>query len=201
MSHFTQISDLPILDLHKELDQLIAEDKIWYNRHNQICINTLPDQPDSFFAGAGSIWYDWEKAVEIIKDDGSIDYQVPERKVIPKETDFSILCNKFKNTAFEEVYLALKNKFKENLGRIRIMRMRPKTCLSWHQDSSYRSHYPMKTDEGCMMIIDNEVKHMPQYTWWHTNTVPYHTALNGSSSDRIHLVCAVHNPNLVFDES
>lgn len=201
MKNFEPLTDLPILDLQSELDKMIENDKVYFNRHNQICINTLPDQPDSFFAGAGSIWYDWENAKEIVKDDGSIDFIVEERKVIPKETDFSILCSVFKGTMFEQAYDALKHKYGENLGRIRIIRMRSKSCLTWHQDSSYRVHYPIKTHEGCLMIIEDEVKHMPQYTWWHTNTIPFHTALNGGPSDRIHLVCAIHDPNLVFDES
>lgn len=201
MKHFTPILDLPILDLHTELEKMIEEDKIYFNRHSQICINTLPDQPDSFFAGAGSIWYDWENAKEVVKDDGSIDFIVEERKVVPKETDFNVLCSVFKGTLFEDLYHALQDKYQENLGRIRVMRMRAKSCLTWHQDSSFRLHYPLKTCEGCRMVIEDEVKHMPKYTWWHTNTIPFHTAFNGGSSDRIHLVVAVDDPSLDFDES
>jgi hypothetical protein len=41
------------------------------------------------------------------------------------------------------------------------------------------------------MIIEDEVKHMNENTWWMTNTVLYHSAFNGSKEDRIHLVAVV----------
>jgi hypothetical protein len=41
------------------------------------------------------------------------------------------------------------------------------------------------------MIIEDEVKHLPANTWWLTNTLVKHTALNASMEDRIHLVASL----------
>ena len=41
------------------------------------------------------------------------------------------------------------------------------------------------------MIIEDEVKHLPNNTWWLTDTTHNHTALNGSTKDRIHLVAVL----------
>jgi hypothetical protein len=68
------------------------------------------------------------------------------------------------------------------------MKSLPKTCLSWHVDDTKRIHYPIKTQEGCFMIIEEEIKHLPQHTWWLTNTLVKHTAMNASLEDRVHLV-------------
>ena len=191
MSYFKQLHDLPILDLEKELNQMFSKKLLSWGNGNQICVNTLPTHPDDYFIGVGSLWLDWDNKKEIKLSDGSIEYDIPERENPREETDFSILCNVFRDTLFEEIYLSLKSKY--TLGRIRLMKMKPKTCLSWHQDVCNRIHFPIKTEPGCLMIIDNEVKHMPKNTWWYTNTFPYHTAINASKLERIHLVCSVES--------
>ena len=71
------------------------------------------------------------------------------------------------------------------------MRSGSKSCLSWHIDSEIRIHYPIKTQEGCLMIIEEEAKHLTQNQWWWTNTVIPHTAMNASKEDRVHLVVSI----------
>jgi hypothetical protein len=73
------------------------------------------------------------------------------------------------------------------------MASKPKTCLSWHTDSSKRLHYPLKTQEGCFMVIEDEVFHIPKNQWWLTDTVLPHTAFNSSKELRIHLVASILN--------
>ena len=58
-------------------------------------------------------------------------------------------------------------------------------------DSTPRVHYAIKTQEGAFMVIEDEVMHMPQSTWWWTNTLVNHTAFNASMADRIHLVATI----------
>ena len=106
-----------------------------------------------------------------------------------QEEQFTTLCSAFKGTLFEEVYNTLSEKYK--LGRVRLMNSQPKTCLSWHKDDTTRIHYPMKTQEGCIMVIQDEVKHLEQNTWYHTNTRVKHTAVNASKETRLHLVACV----------
>jgi len=188
MKYFTEI-DLPVYaDLHTELNKLIEAKTIaWHFR--QICINTTVNEPDNYVLGCGSLIYDWENLKEEFTTTGELKLVVPKKENIIKDSDFTILCSQFKNTIFEEVYNTVKEKF--NIGRFRLMMINPKTCLSWHTDSSPRLHYPIKTQEGCMMIIEDEVFHLNQNTWYMADTTFKHTALNASKEARIHLVVEI----------
>jgi hypothetical protein len=188
MSNFTQINDLPKYDLYAELNVMLQKNTLYWNDDNQICINTILGQEDNFTVGSGSLIYDWDQPP--IQDEYVNEIQIVNRKeIIMKETDFTIMCSQFKNTKFEEIYEELNKKYK--LGRVRLMRSRSKTCLSWHTDDSIRLHYPLKTQEGCLMIIEDEVMHLTKDTWWMTNTAVKHTAINASREDRIHLVAVI----------
>lgn len=188
MSYFNIVNNLPILDLRKEMNQLILENKIHWSKDNQICINTLPETPDNFLVGTGSLQYDWNNP-EIIVENGIEQYSIKKLENPNKETDFSILCSVFCGTLFEELYNELTKKYQ--VGRIRLMKSKSKTCLSWHVDTSKRLHFPINTQEGCLMVIDSEVKHLTQDIWWEADTTKPHTAFNSSKEDRIHLVAVV----------
>lgn len=189
MSSFIQWTNLPVYDLYSELNRLIESNAISWSKENQICLNTILDKPDDYLFGCGSLTHDWDNAKKVVDQYGNESIEIPEYQKKYKESDFLVLCSQFKNTLFEKVYTELSSQYK--LGRIRIMKSKPKTCLSWHVDASVRVHYPIKTQEGCFMIIDKEVKHLPQNTWWWTDTRLPHTAFNASKEDRIHLVAVV----------
>lgn len=190
MAHYTQLTHLPIYDnLFDELNRLIAEEKIEWADSNQICLNTIIGHEKNYKKGTGSLHLDWDNAVETIDEYGHQKIYVPPYETPLKESDFTILCEQFRGTVFEEVYNELIKQYQ--VGRVRIMKSKPKTCLTWHVDSTPRIHFPIKTQEGCFMIIEDEVKHLPQETWWLTNTILHHTAFNGSKEDRIHLVAVV----------
>jgi hypothetical protein len=191
MSHFEQLYDLPVYDLYTELNGLIDLKTIHWSKENQICLNTTVDSPNNFLLGCGSLTHDWDNAKKIIDQHGNEKLEIPEYKIKHTESDFNVICSQFKNTLFENIYNHLSSIY--NLGRVRIMKSKPKTCLSWHVDSSPRIHYPIKTQEGCFMVIDNEVKHLTESTWWLTNTTVPHTAFNSSKEDRIHLVMVILN--------
>lgn len=195
MSNFKIIDDLPSFDLLTELNNLIKNDIIFWSKDNQICLNTTESQLDNFLLGSGSLEYDWDNAKEIVDEYGNSSFYVPKYEVKYKEEDFSVLCTQFKGTLFEEVCNELSKRY--SLGRVRLMKSKPKTCLSWHRDSSLRIHYPIKTQEGCFMVINNEVMHLEQNTWWWINTTLPHTAFNASKEDRIHLVAVVLEKNNV----
>lgn len=180
MNNFIELSDLPIfLDLENELKNLIDF------KSNQYCLTSPPGHENDISYGTGSLKYDWTKSYKT--DDGKT--IVPYRDSPPVESDFTELCNVFKGTKFEEIYLALKSKY--ILGRVRIMISDPSTCLSWHKDTEERIHYPIKTQEGCFMVIEDEIKHLEQNKWYYTKTLKKHTAFNGSKERRIHLVANI----------
>jgi hypothetical protein len=77
------------------------------------------------------------------------------------------------------------------IGRIRVMRIRPKRCYSWHSDLTPRIHVPLITSTNNFMIINNESMHLHKGVYWWTDTRKFHTALNCSEKDRFHLVIEV----------
>jgi hypothetical protein len=185
---YKKLKNLPIYDLKTELSYLLEEKKIEW-KGNQICLNCTRKNSDDFSEGVGSLYYDWSNVKKINDKNGNMKIDVPLRENSLKESDFKYFCNVFSNTLFEEVYLELEKKYK--LGRVRLMKSVPKTCLSWHKDTSKRIHFPIKTQSGCFMIIDNEVFYLEENNWYITDTEKYHTAVNASKEERIHLVATV----------
>ena len=190
--NFEKIDFLPTYDLYSEFTNMLDDgrlywfkDKVYHeDKEDQICLNSTKEDPYNFLLGRASLYYDWDNSK---KNNGEL--VVQPRKIPLKEEDFTELCSVYKGTLFEDVYNKLTKHF--TVGRIRIMNLKSKQCLTWHQDTTYRIHYPMKTQDGCMMIINNEVKHLPQNTWWKTFTTSNHTALNASKENRFHLVACV----------
>jgi hypothetical protein len=187
--HFQSVPDLPCFEgLYEELVYLLENNIIEWGKHKQICINATPDKPDDYGHGGGSLYYNWDNPT-IVNANGMTDITIPKYDTPLEESDFSVLCTVFKNTKFEALYNTLAARYK--LGRVRFMRSEPKTCLSWHVDSSRRLHFPLKTAEGCLMVIEDEVMHLPVNQWTMTNTVIPHTAFNGSKGTRIHIVASI----------
>lgn len=93
------------------------------------------------------------------------------------------------NTGWMRSFLE-KLPFKE-YGRIRLMKLKPHRCYSWHTDITPRVHVPLITCKENLMVIDTQVKYLiPGFVWW-TDTRVHHTALNGSEVNRYHLVVEV----------
>lgn len=185
MKYFKQITDLPTeINL---MDHLTPEMIQCLNDYGQIGINSIPGHENDYTLGIGSLDRDW-KNLKITSEKGIVKYNIPDNKSKRlHERNFTVLCDIFKNTPFEEIYNTLGEKYL--LGRVRIFKSDPKTCLTWHDDgSSPRIHYPMKTQMGCFMVIEDEVKHLGVNEWWWTDTRKLHTAFNASKESRIHLV-------------
>lgn len=188
--NFVELHDLPNLNLKDSLDHLLDINAVsWHAKNHQISLNTVPGEENNYLLGCGSLVWDWDNATEIENEDGSKTLDVPRFSVEKQEEDFTVLCTQFIGTPFETAYRALEQKYL--LGRVRLMRSNPKTCLTWHVDLHPRVHYPIYTQEGCLMVIENEAKHLPQNTWWYTNTLVKHTAFNGTGDVRIHLVATI----------
>lgn len=190
--NFVELKDLPSYDLYNEFKTLLEQNKVqWFTALNgnvikdQVCINTTQHFKDDIFYGRGSLTYDWDN---FYFDKDNI-MQAPKRKIPVKEEDFRFICSQFKGTLFEEAYNVLSKKYV--LGRVRIMNTKPKTCLTWHTDDTPRVHYPIKTQPGCIMVIEDNAVHLEQNKWYFTNTLLPHTAFNGSREERIHLVAAI----------
>lgn len=186
MSFFQELSFKKFYELHDELEQLLFLEKIKWDENNsdQICLNTIPSEPDDYKLGRKSLFYDWDKMT--ISKEGM---EVPKKENPLAERDFTVLCSQFKGTLFEDFYKTLSEKYV--LGRVRIIKSSPSTCYSWHSDETPRVHYVLKTQPGCKMVIENEIIFLPENTWWRTETTFPHTAFNGSQLDRIHIVAVI----------
>lgn len=185
MSHFKKLELQTYPSLLTSLTQIVRWDD-----YNQICLNAPAHDPDNHQAGQGSLVYDWDRSEQVWNESkGTYDWIVPPRTHPLKESDFTETTTCFRGTVFEDLLMMIKTHYE--VGRVRIMKLKPKTCLTWHQDNSARLHYPFLTNEGCKMIIDDEVRHMPANTWWHTETTKFHTAINASRESRLHVVAVL----------
>jgi len=77
------------------------------------------------------------------------------------------------------------------IGRIRVMRIRPRVCYSWHRDLTPRIHVPLITHPNNFMVINSESAHLYRGSYWWADTTKYHTAMNCSENDRFHIVIEV----------
>ena len=174
---------MPIFEnLEDELRQLISKGLVNWNL-NQICLNAPGGKSHDWTLGCKSLYYNWDK---VVKDKAGNIVHLPKFEHPLYDEDFIVLCDVFRGTIFEEVFNLLNDRY--TIGRLRLMRSVPFACTSWHKDVSKRLHYPIKTDQSCKMVIENEVFHIPYNEWWITNTEKMHAAFNGSRSERIHLV-------------
>lgn len=185
MTHFRKLELTTYENLLTELNKVVEWDK-----YNQICLNAPVGQEDNHQAGQGSLIYDWDRGERVWnEEEGTHNWVVPKRDVPLKEEDFTETTECFRGTVFEDLLLMLKSKY--DVGRVRIMKLAPKTCLSWHVDDTARIHYPFKTHDGCKMIIEDEVCDLTQDQWWWAETTLPHTAINASREPRLHIVAVV----------
>ena len=86
------------------------------------------------------------------------------------------------------------NRITEDLGlcRTRIMRMKSKTCLSYHYDPTPRIHIPIITNPSCFLLIDKKAHYLKANgSAYLVDTTKWHTAINASFDSRTHLVGAI----------
>ncbi len=106
-----------------------------------------------------------------------------------QEADYSAINDEFRGGAVEQLIQKLNFQY----GRIRLMRLAPKSCLSVHADSTRRYHYAILTTPDCYLVE----MHGDQGTFHHIpadgrlyemDARMTHTAINSGRSERIHLV-------------
>ncbi len=181
MENFKQIPDLLSYDILTEVENLGLEYK-----SNQICLNATKDAPSDYHLGCGSLLYDWESAE--FNDNQEL-LNIKKWETPLKEEDFTELCPIFEGTALGKLYNDVSLFY--DVGRVRIMKLIPSKVMSWHSDDSPRLHYPFKTQQGCCMVIEDEVMHLTQDMWWWTDTTKRHTAFNASFENRFHIVVSL----------
>ena len=156
-----------------------------HKKYHQICLTKREGEaaPDCFYEGSGGVYRTMVDGQEVIRQQ-ELD-----------EKDYGTFIPELNHTYFREVYNTLNEyvgqKYDGQLGRVRLIKSKPRTSLSWHRDPESRIHVPIITNIGAKMVIENEVKHLPVGRAWYTNTVHYHSQFNGGEEDRVHLVTSV----------
>jgi len=78
--------------------------------------------------------------------------------------------------------------------RTRLMKMKPKTCYSYHQDYTKRIHIPLITNDKCFFVIDDEIIRCPANgNYYLIDTTKMHTFVNASFDYRLHIVGCVND--------
>lgn len=156
---------------------------------DQVHITNVPGHEGNTRYSYGSLFADLSKSKEEVMPDGTKKW-VPHFYDKPiSEDSFTSVSHVFQGTAFEEIATKLRAKYK--LGRFRVMIQPRSNCLSWHSDSQPRLHYPLKTQKGCFMVVNNEMRHMERGKCYLVNTRENHTAVNASRELRVHLVANI----------
>ena len=83
------------------------------------------------------------------------------------------------------------NSIIEKLGMYnsRVMKLRPRSCYTFHSDLQRRIHIPVITNRDCFFIIEDKVERLKgEGDYYIVDTTKYHTFVNASVYDRIHIV-------------
>lgn len=107
---------------------------------------------------------------------------------ILKTSEYTVLNKMLKGSYIEKVHDILAKDY--TFGRMRLMKLTGRKCMSLHTDMEKRIHIPITTNLNCLMIVDDEVIHMPaDGNAYLVDTKKRHTALNSNQDfDRIHLM-------------
>jgi len=186
------MADLTKLDLKFDLSDLLGglEQVLsicdWHPDHRQIGIThaLAPDTTAAWHDATGSLTYRW--GPDHMDEHG----QLRRQEIVRKESDFTNFVSEFEHTVWRHVYDQLSARYQ--LGRIRLMLSRPKTCLSWHRDHERRIHIPRITNQGARLVIEDTAHHLPaDGSVYLANTTLHHTAFNSGLEPRIHMVACM----------
>lgn len=119
-----------------------------------------------------------------------------DNQVNKKESDFNVWNDKIP-TNFVNLIKSVTKENKVNYGRVRIMRLMPKTGLSYHFDTEKRIHLAITTNPGCFIFsksdegseFQTQGYHIPaDGNFYMVDTTMPHFVYNAGRTERVHLV-------------
>lgn len=157
--------------LNQDVEYILTKTE-WHPEHNQISLQySNKDINNQWYSGTGKSWEEVDGKWKILIEDDEV-----------------ININQaLKGTYIEHVLHSLPF----TPVRTRLMRMNPKSCYSIHRDTSARWHIALKTSEHARFVFtaDQVVHHIPANGHpYFIDTTREHTAFNGNTDYRIHLV-------------
>ena len=167
--------------LKEALDFILTQADI--DRMDQIGLTHIAGlYKDKWHQSCGSLIYDYRP----VNGDPNNRTKV-KKSYVATENDFPEIIEEIKSTYFYNVYNTLSTEFK--IGRMRIMRMKPWTCLTWHHDSSKRLHIPIISNPGNRLVItDTCYQLIADGSVYLVDTTQDHSAFNGGLEDRYNLL-------------
>ena len=122
-------------------------------------------------------------------------------EIVRNDSDYTFFIQEFNDTLFYDIW----REHCEGLCRMRLMRLMPKTGLSFHEDFCARFHFAITTNPAAFFLTtENDdwaetqdgftlpgvsVSHIPaDGRMYRVNTRRLHTVYNGGNTERIHLV-------------
>lgn len=76
-----------------------------------------------------------------------------------------------------------------DVGRVRMLMMKPKTSYSLHHDPDlWRVHIPLITNPDAFMFVHGKMWHMPVGNAYLMRVEHHHLAINAGNDNRIHIV-------------
>lgn len=162
------------MDIQQDLTAIAAVlERVYplFAEHNQIGVTARPGSKNPLYDAVG--WLPEDAA----------------------EADYSDITEPFRGTAVEDLLRKLPFRY----GRTRVMRMRPKSCLSIHADPTRRYHYAITTNPGCFIVGVTEgagtFHHIPaDGHLYQMDAHRTHTAMNSGNKDRVHIVICPADP-------
>jgi len=116
-----------------------------------------------------------------------------------RDDSFEVVCDthinhQFKGGYIEEVRNVIREKYV--IGRVRLMRIDPKSNYTFHADTTTRLHIPLKTNNQAFLLAGGRRLHLPLSRHpFIINTRLVHTAMNGAPDEsRYHLVAVLLKP-------
>lgn len=126
-------------------------------------------------------------------------YDVPERKALHWEQEFKYFLREFEGTYLHEVYKTVNEALGGTVGRVRLMRLQPRECYTFHKDDNVRYHLAVRTHRAAFIAFQSGLHHIPaDGRVYRVDTTQPHTALNGGREDRVHLVISTSSVPMDF---
>lgn len=188
-NYFTITDDLAEYDADEIYESLKKILDVNDPKNDQVHITNVPGHESDTRYSYGSLVADLSKTKEEILPDGTKKW-IPHFYDTPiAEESFTSYSDIFRDTVFMDIAFKLQAKYK--IGRLRVMIQPRSQCLSWHLDKQPRLHYPIKTQKGCFMIVNDEMRHLEKGVCYMVDTKEYHTAVNASRENRVHIVANI----------
>lgn len=121
-------------------------------------------------------------------------YDYKQQKYVISQSDYNSPMDFIRGTYTETVIkdvVSFASQYNHSIGRVRLIELRPKQCLTYHNDndSIVRYHIPIITNSRVMFIVEDQVYRMSEVGRLYSLDVrKNHTVLNASREMRLHLV-------------